>query len=809
MKSLKKIILTFGIFMFILSSCKFSNENQTSTLAEDASDSASGTTSEGLSSIVNTRYSSNAGAIWNCHDPKLFQDDDGTYYVYSTGWAAGVQTRTSSDLISWTRKAASPFYSSKTISSKQYPHMYWDDDFLKWVGYAKNDGTKYTNSYYTSTTSPNSWAPTVIKQNGKYYMFHGIITDSLVTANRVRPAACITLAISDSPTGPFIPASTYDAESYSQSSLVRYVWTNDSDALQSDSEIGYEGCYNSASGSWSYGFGCIDPEFVIDVATGDLCEYTIGSNTCYAMTYGSWKGGISLIYVDAESLKPVCTSAGTSSFDGKTYAVGDEMDAPLDSISGNSGKLIAGGYGAAYEGAQVIYNSDTGYYYVFVSMGDLTYEYRVGVGRASEIEGEYFDAGGQSMLLSSSNAGQYHAIGSKIIGAFSFKNEYGFRCPGGQSIFRDKDGRILLSNHTRTNYLNTGNFALQIHQMFFNEDGWPLLNMNDYYDEDTELESISLADLAGTYEAILTVRGYDRAVFNSTDGQTENAYCIADANDTASKTIVIDESGNISGNYSGSLLLDEEAGHIVISLTDLSGNALGTFKGIIMEAVDWYRKGSSAKRKTLTFSTLDSNSSDAAAGEYFFANRTSTSTEAVDVDYADYIVAADSSYSESTGISISFNLDDGLSSDWDAFIASSQTVINLATMEYWPAGEWTANIYESAATAGSAATSEAYKTYYNDAAFVSISFNTDGSIVFYKDGQRALSYSADTLFSNPEDTSVKVSDICLAFISDAASEGFTFMPSSKIETGAFSVTSLKIDSALDDESAASLYGLYQ
>ncbi len=631
MKNLNKKIGVLFLIM-IISACKFSNDTTNTTdtktssteeLFTDVVDSSSASTSEDLSNIVYRKYKgssvSGASAAWGCHDPRIFQDDDGTYYVYSTGWANGAEVRISSDLIHWTKKGKSPFYASSSVS-ETYGHMYWDDDFLKWVGYAQNDGTKYSTDTYTATSEPNSWAPAVIKQNGKYYMFHGIITDSQTYADKARPAACITLAISDSPTGPFIPASQYDSDTYSQSSLVRYVWTKDSSG---DSEgVGYTGCYNAASGSWSKGFGCIDPEFVIDIATGNLCEFTVGSRKCYAITYGSWKGGIALVYVDSLTLKPVCSFAGKSSYDGKKYAVGDVMDAPLDSISGNSGTLIAGGLGAAYEGSQVIYNSETGFYYVFVSMGDLTYEYRVGVGRSSTIDGDYLDAGGVSMNFASDSnaAGKYHAIGSKIIGAFAFEDEYGLRCPGGQSIWRDKDGRILFANHTRTNYLNTWKFVLQVHQMFFNDDGWPVLNLNDYYDEGPALSSISLSDLAGTYDVIHTLRGYATASFTSADGNSVK-YCQADENETASVEISVSEDGTISGSYTGSLALASEKGHVIINLKDSDGNELGTFMGIVMEAVDWYRKGSNATRKTITFSALCSDTAAASAGEYFFGNK--------------------------------------------------------------------------------------------------------------------------------------------------------------------------------------------
>ena len=594
--------------------------------------------SEKLESAVSSKYSSAYNAAWGCHDPRIFQDDDGTYYVYSTGWAEGVQIRTSTDLVNWTKLNTSPLY-DKAYKSRVYGHMRWDDEFLKWVGYAQNDRTAFTAKFgttqYRSSIQPNSWAPTIIKQNGKYYMFHGIINDCLVSSERdwvgdeyQNPAACITLAISDSAAGPFVPAATYDSALYKNSSLVRYVWTNNSTTLKSDAAIGYDKCQNSADGSWENGFGAIDPEFVIDVATGKLQTFTIGSNTCYAMTYGSWKGGIALLYVDSETLKPVCTVAGTSSFNGNQYEVGDEMDAPADSISRNQGKLVAGGYGAAYEGSQIVYNSNTGYYYIFVSMGDLTYEYRVGVGRSKTVDGEYVDAGGASMNFGKKavQAERYHAIGSKIIGASCFKNEYGWRCPGGQSIFRDNKGRILFANHTRTNFLPTYQFVLQIHQMFFNEDGWPVLNQNDFYsdyagitpDGSESLCALQQDDVAGTYDVVLTERGSTKSSFSASDGRTVT-FCTADEYEKNSVEMKLAKDGTVSGAFSGSWQLASDGYSVTITL-----KKKGTFKGVVLNAVDWARKNENDGRRVVTFTALNYNEShnDSTAGEYLFGNKT-------------------------------------------------------------------------------------------------------------------------------------------------------------------------------------------
>ncbi len=575
-------------------------------------------TNPSTANFAHEKYSALSQATWQCHDPRLFQDPDtGRYYVYSTGWANGVELRSSDDLVHWAKHGNSPLWDPKDVSIS-YHHMHWDDDFLKWVGYVTNDGTAYNTNWYKATARPNSWAPTIVKQNGKYYMLHGIITDCLSFSGGKHPAAAITMAIADSPEGPFIPAKDYNPELYSNSTLARYVWNNKN---AQNTEIGYWGSYNTANSSWANGFGCIDPEFVMNVATGELKTFKIGKNTCYAVTYGSWKNGIALIYVDAETFKPVATVAGTSTFNGKKYRVGDEMDAPVDSIEGNCGVLIAGGKGAAYEGAQVIFNSKTGYYYVFVSMGDLSFEYRVGVGRSKNVDGPYTDTSGQSMVFKTAlDADSYHSFGGKIIGAAELQDEYGYMAPGGQSIFTDKDKNILFACHTRTNFRGIDSFCLKIHSMFFTEDGWPVLNQNEYwndYDGAKEgLTPLTAQDISGTYDSILTVRGSSKGSFK-TGVVKVNAMHVDDARPTASKELTLNEDGSISGSYTGSWSLAKDGSSVTLTLKDTEGASIGTFKGYALKAYDWARKGENVERHTITFTTLDATTT----GEYFWGNK--------------------------------------------------------------------------------------------------------------------------------------------------------------------------------------------
>ncbi len=559
--------------------------------------------------VVYTRYldasaahgSQDSWGVWNCHDPKLFQDDDGTYYVYSTDAAVGgagqkgLQIRTSADLVNWQCIGTSAIQKN------------WDTNWLKWVNYNRANGT--------------TWAPTVVKLNGLYYMLHGIITD---VNNSGYPVAAITLAVADNAKGPFYPvqkAASKNAKikevferlgvGYTQSNIIRYTY-NDRSWDSEDPYIADLYCYNTGMwdtqngfesdiSSMSYGFGCIDPEFVMDVATGELIEYDYAGRRCYALTYGSWKGGIALMYLDKTSLKPVAPD-------------GTVMDDPADTVEGAFGTAIGGGYGAAYEGAQVIFNSDTGYYYLFVSMGSLDWDYRVGVGRSKDIKGPYLDGNGTSMLLTPLNASSYHEIGSKIIGAHELKGEFSFRAQGGESILRTRDGKIVFVNHSRTNYMAGYYFCLQVHQMFFTDDGWPVLNQNDYYADkkfEEKLKPLAAKDIAGTYDAILTVRDAEVKMYKTFGQNDPVESCVADAAPTQSKEIVLGEDGTVSGEFSGKWSLAADGYSFTVTLDNT-----GTFRGFVFEAVDWARKRT-ARRRTISFSCIDGGKT----GEYFWGNK--------------------------------------------------------------------------------------------------------------------------------------------------------------------------------------------
>lgn len=522
------------------------------------------------------------GAL-NCHDPKLFQDDDGTYYVYSTDASIGnmhqrgLQVRTSKDLISW-----------KCLSQSAIRGN-WDKDMLDWVGQTPGDGT--------------TWAPTVIKQNGKYYMFHGIITDAVIDGFDGRPAAWIGLAIADKPEGPFIPAHKYDSKTYKQSALVRYVWANRPTDTKTPN-MDYRKCKNSAGYSWFDGFGAIDPEFVYDITSGNMVTDEYGD---YYMTYGSWKAGIALITVDNETFKP-------------TYK-GQVLDRPLDETKDAYGVKIAGGIGAPWEGAQLVYNSETGYFYLFCSTGDLVNDYSVRVGRSKDVAGPYIDAQKQKMA---DVAGQScRTTGHKILGGFVFGDGLGWRSMGGMSLLKISDvdnltgkNKMVLCAHSRTNFLSDFYFYVQTRQLYFNKDGWPILNPNEYAGE--SLKQFTVNDLVGTYDVVLTVRDMEVGDVPGFGGVLKSNVVKADAKETQSVEVTFNADGTLSGAYTGSWKLLED-GYSTVIVLEKDGKKLGSFDGLFTPATDWAKK--EGNRNVITFTALCGIINEPETGEHLFGNK--------------------------------------------------------------------------------------------------------------------------------------------------------------------------------------------
>lgn len=291
------------------------------------------------------------------------------------------------------------------------------------------------------------WAPDVIQlADGRFYMYYCHCEGS-------SPLSAMGIAVSDNVEGPYkdlgvILKSGQDAD------------TPDEDG----------GIFDAT----------IEPNVV------DPCVFFDADGRLW-MVYGSYSGGIYILELDAQTGFPL----------EKGY-----------------GKKLLGGNHLRIEAPYILYSPETEYYYLFLSFGGLTADggYNIRVCRSENPDGPYYDSEGQDMIdckgpigsfFDDSAAGKY---GVKLMGNFSFphvegengKFRNGYVSPGHNSaIYEEETGEYFLFFHTR--FEGKGEeHQVRVHQMFMNEDGWPVVSPYRYTGE--KLEDIDESIISGAYK---------------------------------------------------------------------------------------------------------------------------------------------------------------------------------------------------------------------------------------------------------------------------------------------------------------------
>ncbi|HSC68445.1 MAG TPA: glycoside hydrolase family 43 protein [Cellvibrio sp.] len=213
------------------------------------------------------------------------------------------------------------------------------------------------------------------------------------------------------------------------------------------------------------------------------------------MIYGSYSGGIFILELDKTSglVKP-----------GQGY-----------------GKHLLGGNHARIEGAYVLYNHQTNYYYMFSSFGglDANGAYNIRVARATNPDGPYYDATGTEMTSVKGNPTKlfddplYAPHGQKLMGNFQFAltagetgTAYGYVSAGHNSAYYDTDkNQYFLFFHTR--FPSRGEqHEIRVHELFFNAEGWPVVAPYRYVPLASNPagadKNIALSDISGNYKYI-------------------------------------------------------------------------------------------------------------------------------------------------------------------------------------------------------------------------------------------------------------------------------------------------------------------
>ena len=354
---------------------------------------------------------------------------------------------------------------------------------------------------YAKTTT--FWAPDVQRlDDGRYYLYY-------CTCKGDSPLSMLGVAVSDSPEGPYKNLGVFLKSGYPGYDATRL------------------------------------PNVV------DPCVFFDKDHRLW-MVYGSYSGGIFILEMDPAT------------------------GFPLENQNGNQvyGKKLLGKNHARIEGPYILYSPETDYYYLFLSFGGLEANdgYNIRVCRSRQPDGPYVDALGQDMTECGGKPGtffndpDYEGYGVKLMGGYCFENipsdtnqfRLAYRSPGHNSAWYDEaTGRYFLIFHTR--FASSGNsFNVRVHQMFMNEQGWPVVLPHRYAGEERTVPSEQ--EQTGLYKIILHGRDINH---------TEHT----------SQTVTLEEGGTVTGAMQGTWQCDENG----VFRCEIDGTA---YTGVMTQALD-------------------------------------------------------------------------------------------------------------------------------------------------------------------------------------------------------------------------------
>ena len=208
----------------------------------------------------------------------------------------------------------------------------------------------------------------------------------------------------------------------------------------------------------------------------------------------------------------------------KTFRSGVLIANPgrIPSMSKKDGSLVTG--------SDIVYNKDTGYYYLFVTYGCEDANYNVRVSRSKNITGPYLDYTGQDMsdYLSKMGKSQYDK-GTLLMGGYNFMSSsrggvlythIGRASIGSPCVIKNKQGWFVASQsqaYYKVDSEITAGAAkaeslglssvdadptLEVRQLLWSEDGWPMAEPEVYSGEKAKM-SVKKKNLYGNWDVVI------------------------------------------------------------------------------------------------------------------------------------------------------------------------------------------------------------------------------------------------------------------------------------------------------------------
>ena len=389
----------------------------------------------------------------NVHDPTVVLADDGYYYMYQTDASYGnahekgghFHGRRSKDLVNWEYLGGT----MKNLPDWVIPKL---NEIRKGMGLNEVNPDKNAFGY---------WAPCVRKvKSGLYRMYYSIVCPGTINGDGTWSERAFIGLMENS-----------DPSNNNGWVDKGYVITN-----ASDKELNFK----VAATNWGncyYKWNAIDPSYII---TPEGKHWLI---------YGSWHSGFPAIELNAQTGKPAAVLPNP-------WGTNKDIEA--------YGKLIAtrqiGNRWQASEGAEVIYNPNTGYYYLFVAYDALDVPYNTRVVRSKNINGPYYGIDGTDVT---NKGGEMYPI---LTHPYKFTQGYGWVGISHCCIFDDGKGNWYYASQARFP-VNVGGNAYSnaimmghVRSIRWSDDGWPMV-MPERYGNVPKI-AITEKELIGNWEHI-------------------------------------------------------------------------------------------------------------------------------------------------------------------------------------------------------------------------------------------------------------------------------------------------------------------
>ncbi len=427
--------------------------------------------------------SRNNWQLANVHDPTVMKAADGYYYMSQTDAGFGnpqdgkghFYVRRSKDMIKW--EPASTYNNSMAMPVNV--DSYGNDIGPSWLldsvnVYRQKRGVAKVNTLQ----GLGFWAPTMRKVNDHLYrMYYSIVIDGVGIKSGLLSFNNGWVSDGSWPEAAWIGLMETDDPASGK-------WVDKGGVLCSASDKS-KTAYARGNNDWNaYSrFNAIDPSYII---TPEGKHWLI---------YGSWHSGIAAIELDPET--------------GKTKTpVGDPWNIGTGQTT-THGKLIAtrnkSSRWQGSEGPEVIYNPETGYYYLFLAYDGLDVPYNTRVVRSRKIDGPYTGKNGTNVTT---NGGDAFPI---ITHPYQFNSSLehdGWVGISHCAVWNDGQGNWFFSSQGRkpNDYSVDPNWAPNaimmghVRRIYWTEDGWPVVSPERY--AGVIDAPISRDDLVGTWELI-------------------------------------------------------------------------------------------------------------------------------------------------------------------------------------------------------------------------------------------------------------------------------------------------------------------